>query len=172
MVDGTRVAHLEFEKTPVSGISWKLLNIFPLLFLVPTEVFWRHFLEHSELEKSENFPLKNRVTFVSYFEKWSEKIYFLEISRKLLNIFSWLFLVPTEEFWRHILEYSGLEKSENFQFKNCVTFIFFLKKKTTKDFLYKLARRKIKGISFVKLKGISFILNTSPGRVVAWKCER
>ena len=168
VVDGTRVAHLEFEKTPVSGISWKLLDIFPLVFLFPTEVFWRHFLEHSELEKSENFPLKNRLTFVSCFEKWSEKIYFLEISRKLLNIFSWLCLVPTEEFWRHILEYSELEKSENFQFKNCLTFFFL----TTKDFLYKLAWRNIKGISFVKLKGISFILNTSPGRVGAWKCER
>ena len=145
VVDGTRVAHLEFEKTPVSGISWKLLNIFPLLFLVPTEVFWRHFLEHSELEKSENFPLKNRVTFFSYFEKWSEKIYFLEISRKLLNIFSWLFLVPTEEFWRHILEYSELEKSENFLFKNYVTFIFFLKKKLQRISFINWPEGRLKG---------------------------
>ena len=56
----------------------------------------------------------------------SKKTTFFEISRKLLNIFSWLFLVPTEEFLRHILEYSELEKSENFALKNRLM-LFFLK---------------------------------------------
>ena len=123
------------KKTCFSGISQKLLDIFSWLFLVPTEEFWRHLLELSELEKSENFPFKNRLTFF-FLKKRQNKTCFSEKSQKLLNIFSWLFLVPTEEFWRHILELSELEKSENFLLKIRLTVFCCWKNKITKDFLY------------------------------------
>ena len=64
----------------------------------------------------------------------AEKTWFLEISQKVLNIFSWLFLVPTEDFWRHLLELSELEKSEIFPLKNRLT---LFSEKAEKNMLFR-----------------------------------
>ena len=75
----TDVPFWKAEKTWFLGISQKVLNIFFWLILVPTEDFWRHLLEVSELEKSEIFPLKNRLTLFS--EKAEKNILFRNISK-------------------------------------------------------------------------------------------
>ena len=104
--------HFEDQKISFLEISQKPLDIFSWLLLLPTEDSLRHLLEVSELEKSEIFPIKKFRTL--FFEK-AEKTCFSEISQKLLNIFSWLFLVPTEKFWRHLEELSKLENRKFFQ---------------------------------------------------------
>ena len=77
-----------------------------------------------------------------------------QISRKQLNIFFWLFLVPSEDFLRHLLRKNKKKTIFKF-FKKCRTFQFlgiFRQFSILKGIPYK----KNKGISFVKFKGISF----------------
>ena len=90
----------------ISRISRKLLNIFFSLFLVPLVEVLRHVLEYSKKNKSEIFPIKKFRNFWFSGKKSCEKTSFSGISRKLLNIFSWLFLVPLEDFLGHLLEHS------------------------------------------------------------------
>ena len=72
-----------------------------------------------------------------FFSKFFSRI--CQISRKLLNIFSSLFLVPLEDLLRHLLKKN--KKKLNFIFVKKFRNFFFLRKnfgrkKITKDFLY------------------------------------
>ena len=123
-LSNNKISQLSFSKKKTfSEISPKLLHIFSWLFLAPTEDFWRYLSECSELEKSENE--KNKICYF-FFEN---KKTFSELSPKLLDIFSWQFLVPAKEFQRHLLDCSELAKSEIFRIKNSQ--LFLLRKNAT-----------------------------------------
>ena len=62
----------------------------------------------------------------------SKKTTFLKISQKLLDIFSWLFLVPLEDLWAHIFECSKKVKLEIFPLKKCLNF-FWAKKEACEN---------------------------------------
>ena len=81
-------------------------------------IFWK-FLPPTE----KSFILTDGRTDVPFPK--AEKTWFLEISQKLLNIFSWLFLVPTKECFSNIMDVFELEKSDVCPTKNRLTFRLF-----------------------------------------------
>ena len=103
---------------------------------------------------------------IPFFSKIFSRIF--QISRKLLIIFSSLFLVPLEDILRHLLKKISKKKS-NFIFVKKFRNFFFLRKnfgrkKFAKDFLYKIfikgfplligkkycSKKMYKRISFIK----------------------
>ena len=100
-------------------------------------VFWNIRRKKSEWSFFQKISPKSKIPF---FSKIFSRIF--QISRKLLNIFSSLFLVPLEDILRHLFKKISKKKS-NFIFVKKFRNFFFLRKnfgrkKFTKDFLYKI----------------------------------
>ena len=104
------------------------LNYFISLKYMFLHIFWNIRGKKSECSFFQKASPKSGVGFFFDFLNTNS-----QISRKQLDIFFWLFLVPTEEFWGHFLELSELEKSENFPLKNRLTFFFLWKKNQNKN---------------------------------------
>ena len=103
-----------FEKMSFSGISQNPLNISSWPVFVP---LWRVMKTYyGKIWKKMNrkfFQQKNSTFFE---KKLLKKTSFSRMSQKLLNIFSWLFVVPLEEVWRHLLRNSKINR-KFFQYK-------------------------------------------------------
>ena len=94
-------------------------------------IFWNILRKKSECSLFQKISPKSTPPF---FAKMFTRIF--QISRKLLDIFFSLFLVPLVEVQRHILEYSKKNKSEIFPIKKFRNFWFSGKKKLWKNFLF------------------------------------
>ena len=106
-------------------------NCFRSFLMMFFHIFWNILRKKIGMFSfSKNFAKINTPFFVKIFARISQ------ISRKLLNIFSSLFLVPLEDVLRHLLKYSKKNKSEIFPIKKFRNFWFSGKKKLWKNFLF------------------------------------
>ena len=83
-------------------------------------VFWNILRKKSECSFFQKISSKSKIPFFA-------KIFssFSQISRKLLNIFFWLFLVPILKLLRHVLKKKFEKKIRNFSNKK-ISQLFFL----------------------------------------------
>ena len=94
-------------------------NCFRSFLMMFFHIFWNILRKKSECSLFQKISPKSKSPFfVKIFARISR------ISRKLLNIFFSLFLVPLVEVLRHVLEYSKKNKSEIFPIKKFRNFWF------------------------------------------------
>ena len=102
---------------------WKYLEncsiFFPDCFWSPQKSFEDIFFGIFQIGKIEKFSIQKFRTLFFKEKSRSKNSSFSDISqKKILDILSCLFWVPTEEFWFHHREDFKLEKSDNFPITN------------------------------------------------------
>ena len=129
-------------------------------------VFWNILRKKSECSFFQKISSKSKIPFFA--KNFSS---FSQISRKQLNIFFSMFLVPFVEVLRHLLEYSKKINRKFFQYKNFATFGFREKKKLWKNFLFGNISKTTQYFFFVIFGPLRKLFRTSFGTFQKNKSE-